>query len=224
MNSKSNGENGTPSRPKSRSYGRKKSRNVRGRRTSDRPPPDRRTFADAWDEVGYLYDKLLYWLYQRANRAKARPYARRLERLLPSADPGHDAIFGEECWSLVHEAKGDLPRAIESRENELRLIRRLYEVSLGKPYEESALKGYGYDDWSDRLDLLAILYHDSGALDKAITILQKSKKLCEAHGMEFDGEDLLQEYAEEKRNARQAAANAARPRSLAPSPRGGRGR
>ena len=103
----------------------------------DNPPPDRRKFADAWDEIGYLHDKLLYWLYQRADPGKARRYAQRLERGLPLAAPDHDAIFGEECWALVHETKGDLPRAIESRENEVRLIRRLYELSRGAPTKRS---------------------------------------------------------------------------------------
>jgi hypothetical protein len=50
------------------------------------PPPGRRKFAGAWDEIGYLYDKLLYWLYERQLAAKARPYAKRLERLLRQAD------------------------------------------------------------------------------------------------------------------------------------------
>ena len=177
----------------------------------DKPPPNRRKFAGEGDEINYLYDKLLYWLYRRADRRKARPYARRLERLLPRAFPGHDAIFGEECWSLVHETKGDLRRAIEHRENELRLIGRLYEISLDKPYEEAALKEYGYDDWSDRLDLLAVLYHDRGNLGKAITTLKKSKKLCEAHGTAFDGEDLLQEYVTEKRKSQQGAKHRVRP-------------
>jgi tetratricopeptide (TPR) repeat protein len=173
----------------------------------DKPPPDRRTFADEWDEIDYLHDKLLYWLYQRADPRKAHRYAQRLERLLLTAAPDHDAILGEECWSLVHETKGDLPRAIESRKNEIRLIRRLYELSRGAPHEEVALRRYGYDDLSDRLDLLAVLYHDSGDLDKAITTLQESKKLCQEHGMEFDGVDMLQDYMEEKRNSQQAAAS-----------------
>jgi hypothetical protein len=211
MNSKSNGRNGTPSRRKSRSYGRKRNPSGRGRPAEDSPPPSRRTFAGEGDEINYLYDKLLYWLYQRADPAKARPYARRLEQLLARWDRDHGAIFGEECWSLVHETNGDLSRAIEARKNEVRLIGRLYEISLGKPYEEFALKGYGYDDWSDRLDLLAILYHDNGDLDKAIATLQKSKKLCEAHGIAFDGEDLLGAYRDEKHNARQAARSAAHP-------------
>src|SRR4051812_20364850 len=97
-------------------------------------PADRRKFANEWDEIGYLYDKLLYWLYQREDSRKARPYAKRLERLLPKAAPENDAIFGEECWSLVHETNGNLRKAIEHRENEIRLIRRLHQLARKAPH------------------------------------------------------------------------------------------
>ena len=30
---------------------------------SSKPPPDRRTFRSDWDEIIYLYDKIIYWLY-----------------------------------------------------------------------------------------------------------------------------------------------------------------
>jgi hypothetical protein len=171
---------------------------------TSKPPPQRRKFANDWDEIQYLYDKLLYWLYQREVPAKARPFAERLERLLARADPDHEAIFGQECRSLVHETKGDLRRAIEHRENEVRLIRRLHEISRGTPGEQAALRGYGYDDLSDRLDLLAVLYHDSGSLDKALNTLRQSQRLCQSHGIPFDGEDLLAEYLAEKRDSQQA--------------------
>jgi tetratricopeptide (TPR) repeat protein len=164
-------------------------------------PSQRRKFANEWDEVGYLYDKLLYWLYQRENAGKARSYAKRLEELLPKADAHHEAIFGEECWSLVYETKGNLLKAIQHRENEIRLIRRLREISGNATHERLALKDYGYDDLSDRLDLLATLYHDSGQLDRAIHTLQESKRLCEEHAIAFDGEDMLREYLEEKRSS-----------------------
>lgn len=166
----------------------------------DKPLPDRRTFAGAWEEISYLRDKLLYWLYQRADTGKARRYAQRMERLLSRAAPDHDAVLGEECWALVYETKGDLGAAIQARENEVRQIRRLHELSHGASYEAIALKDYGYDDLSDRLDLLAGLYHDNGEFDKAITTLRESRKLCQEHGLEFNGEDMLQEYVEEKRN------------------------
>jgi hypothetical protein len=165
------------------------------------PIPARRKFANEWDEIDYLRDKLFYWLYERGDRGRSRPYAERLKRLLPKADPGHDAILGEECWSLIHEAEGNLPEAIQSRENVVRLIRRLHEIARGRPYEDFATQGYGHDGLSDQLDLLAMLYHDNGDLDKAISTLQESQRLCENHGLTFDGGDLLTEYLEEKRNA-----------------------
>ena len=162
-----------------------------------KPPPDRRRFATAWDEIGYLYDKLLYWLYKRGDPTRARRYARRLERLVSSADPRQEAIFGQECRSLVCEALGDHCKAIEYRENEIRLIRKLHSISGDARSHGSALKAYGWEDLSDRLDLLAILYHDSGALQKAIAALRESKQLCKSHGLKFDGGDILQEYLEE---------------------------
>jgi tetratricopeptide (TPR) repeat protein len=162
------------------------------------PPRDRRKFTGAWDEIEYGYQKLLYWLYQREDVRRARPYAKRLESLLPRVDPGHDAILGEGCWSLIYETKGDLSKAIEHRENEIRLIRRLHEISRRSPHKEFVLKDYGLEDLSDRLDLLATLYHDAGHLEKAISILRKSKAIGASHGFKFDGHDLLREYLEEK--------------------------
>jgi tetratricopeptide (TPR) repeat protein len=177
------------------------------------PPPDRRKFADAWDEVSYLYDKLLFWLYQRQDPRRARPYAERLAKLLPTVAPQHDAIFGEECWSLVFEATGDLANAIRHRENEIRLIRHLHAISQNAPHLRLATQGYGYGDLSDRLDLLAVLYHDSGNLEKAIRTLQESNQLCEKHGIPFDGKDILEEYLEESQStAAPFAARASRAR------------
>ncbi len=163
-----------------------------------KPPADRRKFTGVWDEIDYLYQKLLYWLYQREEAARARPYAKRLAQRLGKADPDHEAIFGEECWSLVYETRGDLRKAIEHRENEVRLIRRLHDISRDTPSEHLMLREYGYDDLSDRLDLLATLYHDSGELDKALTVLEESRQLCELKEIPFDGEDLLKEYSAEK--------------------------
>jgi tetratricopeptide (TPR) repeat protein len=167
-----------------------------------KPPPDRRKFADEWDEVGYLYDKLLYWLYERVDAEKTRPYAEKLEQLLSIVAPEPEGIFGEECWSLVHEAKGNLAKAIKHRENEVRLIRRLHDISRNAPHEKLILKQYGYDDLSDRLDLLAVLYHDSGDLDKALKTIKESKQLCAKHGIKFDAADILAEYLHEKRSSK----------------------
>lgn len=162
------------------------------------PPPDRRKFANAWDEIRHLYDKLLFWLYQREDAGKARPYAQRLKNLLLVEAPNGEVIFAEECWSLVYETMGDLTSAIKHREKEIRLIRRLHDIAGNLPNKNLARRDYEFEDLSDRLDLLATLYHDSGKLNKAITILQESKQLCDAHEIKFDGEVLLREYVAER--------------------------
>jgi hypothetical protein len=163
-----------------------------------KPPPDRRTFSDARDELEYLFHKLLYWLYEREAPRRARHFAERLERLLGQT-AAEESIFAEECRALVAEAKGNLREAIAHREKEVDLITRLHKLSLQTSHQDYVLNQYGYDDLSDRLDLLAILYHDSGDLDRAIRTLRGSQQLCLQHQIEFDGQDVLQEYLQEKK-------------------------
>jgi len=162
-------------------------------------PPVRRQFANAWDEINYLRDKVLFWLYQREKPEKALPFAKRLQQLLGRADAKQEAILGQECRSLAFETVGNLAKAIEHRQKEIDLIRRLQEISHGTPSEHYALKGYEPSDLSDRLDLLAVLYRDHGELEKAIATLRESRTLCEEHGIEFDGADLLSDYLIELR-------------------------
>lgn len=162
-------------------------------------PAVRRQFANAWDEINYLRDKVLFWLYQREQPEKALPFAKRLQQLLDRADAKQEAILGQECRSLAFEAIGDFAKAIEHRQQEINYIRKLQEISRGTPGEDYALKGYGSADLSDRLDLLAVLYRDNGELGKAITTLRESRMICEKHGIEFDGADLLEEYLKERR-------------------------
>jgi hypothetical protein len=145
----------------------------------------------------YLYHKLLYWLYERADTTRARAFAERLARLLSNQHSDGEAIFPEECWSLICEARGDLAGAIRHRRKEIQLIKRLQEISQTGPQREAIFRLYGYGDLSERLDLLAVLYHESGQCDRAIEVLQESKRLSEEHGIAFESEDLLLEYLQE---------------------------
>lgn len=162
-----------------------------------KPRIQRGRLAKDWREVDYLYHKLLYWLYERQSVQKARVYAERLERLLPMLDPHHEAILGEECWSLVYETKRDLPRAIAHRENEIRMMYRLHEISPQPINKSVLLEGRRYQDLRDRLDLLASLYHEKGELQRAIAILQESRQFCAEHDLKFDGSEMLEEYLAE---------------------------
>jgi hypothetical protein len=153
--------------------------------------------AELWDEIRALYDKILYWFYEQEDAAEARVHARRLEPLLKKVSPHHETILGEECWSLVHELKGNYREAIRYRENEIRLIERLHQLAAGKPNGHAILQRYDYADLCDRLELLAILYHHAGNLDKAVSVLQECERLCEKHKIAFDCQDLLEEYLSE---------------------------
>jgi tetratricopeptide (TPR) repeat protein len=162
-------------------------------------PPSRRKFYHEWDAIEYFYHKILYWFYQRRDRAQAMRFCDRLERILRRTPSAHEAILGEAAWCLLYEVKGNLPKAIHCRESEIKLIKRLWEISRGTPGEEFVFQQYDASDLSDRYDLLAILYHDAGDLDKAIQILRESEQLCKEHGIRFDGKDLMRDYLAEKK-------------------------
>jgi hypothetical protein len=176
-----------------------------------KPTASRRKFCDAWDEIEYLYHKILHWFYPLRDRRRALAFCMRLKVLLKKVASQHEAIFGEECWSLLYEVQGDLPKAIKYRESEIKLIKHLWEISRGTPGEDFIFKQYDASDLSDRMDLLAILYHDAGDLDKALSVVRESEQFCKAHGIRFDGKDLLRDYlAEKKQFARGVPARAAK--------------
>ena len=136
--------------------------------------------------------------YERANRPAALRYGERFFDLLTKNADGHDSIFGEECWSLLFELRKDLHEAVKHKEHEIELIQQLWEVSANTPGMTVVLRTYGIGDLADRLDLLAILYHDAGRLDTAILTLMRSKWLCESFKVAFESENLLQDYLYEK--------------------------
>jgi tetratricopeptide (TPR) repeat protein len=162
--------------------------------------PKRRSQSSDGDDIERLYHQLLRSYYERGDRVRALPIADRLEAALDNASIREPTIRSEECRSLIAEVRGDLARAIRHRRKEIDLIRRLHRVSLHGPGRDFVLRRYDHSDLSDRLDLLATLYHDSGDLDRAIATLQESRQLCEAHQLPFDGQDLLDDYLEKRRS------------------------
>jgi hypothetical protein len=161
----------------------------------------RKKVPNTWDGIETLYHRLLNSWYSKHDRTKALPIANRLEAALERVSTGRSSIKAAECRSLIAEVRGNLAEAIEQREKEIRLIRRLHNISLDTPGRDFVLRRYDLSDVSDRMDLLAMLYHDAGNLDKALQILRRSKRLCQSHGIPFDGADLLEEYTAEQKAA-----------------------
>jgi len=166
------------------------------------PPKTRRKFVSDWDELSYLYDKIIFWFYGRQRRAYVRHrFCRNFEQLLKKLCPEPSAIKGEECRALLCEVREEWERAAEHRENEIRLIKRLQQAAE-KETDESLknilLQGYDMSDLSDRMDLLSIAYRHAGEPDRAVKMLHESRRLCNENGLEFDGQDILDDILSEK--------------------------
>ncbi len=175
---------------------------------------DRQKPAEVADETESLYQELLHWFYEKANRERAQKVARRLEAALAARPDVADSIRGEEIRSLLAELRGDLTEAIRSRESEIRKIFELHSLARDTPGWDYVRRQYDYGDVSDRLDLLAALYADQGDLDRAIATLQESKQFSEAHQIPFDGQDLLDEFTDAQRTPVEGVQQSAVPRGV----------
>jgi tetratricopeptide (TPR) repeat protein len=167
------------------------------------PEPTRRKFDNDWDKVDYCYHKILYWFYPLRNRSKADRFCRSLEPVLKRVANKHEAIMGEECWSLLYEVRGDLEKAILYRRNEIRLIKKVQRI-------DPKMKNYGPVDLADRWILLAMLYNDSNKIREAIRALKEARRICARKRVRFGSMDLLSEYEAELGGP--ASRNRSRPR------------
>ena len=140
-----------------------------------------------------LYLELLNSYYEEGDRKRAGKVAVRLEAALEASTEYSLSIRGEEVRSIIAELHNDLPRAIQSREAEIRKILELRDKARDTPGWDYVSRRYDSSDVSDRLDLLAILYDKQGELDRAIAILVESKEYCLSHQISFDSQDLLDE-------------------------------
>jgi hypothetical protein len=158
---------------------------------SSKAPATKRKFRSAWEEIDYLYHKVLYWFYSRQDRRQASFFAERLRPLVVSVDPSCQAILGASCRALPGELAGDLWSAIQAREREIHLIRQLLQSDAPPAAQLPPA------ELSDRLDLLAILYWHAGNLVPAREVLQDSQNWCAEKGIPFDGQELLDELDQE---------------------------
>ena len=153
-------------------------------------------------EVHYLealYFNFLKSFYEDGDRKRARKIAPRLEAALAASPGDAAAIRGDEIRSLLAELREDYAEAARSREAEIRKIFELHCLTLRTPSWDTVARHYDFSDLSDRLDLLALLYDKLGELDRAIATLVESKNYCQSHKIPFDGQDILDELEEDKK-------------------------
>ena len=155
-------------------------------------------------DIEPLYLDFTRFLYEETDLEKAREVANKLQRELDSRPDLADSIRGHEIHSLLAELEGNLPEAIRWRESEIRKILELHSIAWGKPAWRYVLRQYDHSDVSDRLDLLAGLYAELGEFERALATLAESKDYCNSHDIAFDGQDLVDEFAQKMRLTRSA--------------------
>jgi len=122
-----------------------------------------------------------------------------LEPLLQRVAGKHESIKGEECWSLLYEAQGDLWKAIFHRKHEIRLIKKLRKL-------QPKVADYGPDELVDRLVLLGILYAELNEMRRAARQLREAAALSARKRIRFDSRDLLKAYEAEVRGPKRQGA------------------
>lgn len=139
-----------------------------------------------WREVEDVY---IATLEDRSEgrRAEAIRKALHLARLLEQHDPTHEALLGMSGRCLIAELDGDWPAALQHRLREVATVKRLLDESDAETLRVIRM---GPDDYSDRLDLLALNYLDLGRYDDALAALAESEAFCKEHGIPFDGKDI----------------------------------
>lgn len=153
------------------------------------PPPSRRRFRHVWDELDYVVEKVVYWLYERRNAKAAARYHRRLNALVREIGNNRVAIVGNLARGLLAEMEGDVPGAIRHRERQLKALERYFaKHAEPQPHDELVL----YLEFSYALyGRLGELYADSGKLDRGIQAVERYKRLCEHCHVRFRDKAVL---------------------------------
>ena len=110
-----------------------------------------------------LYLEFLKRFYQKGDRAAAKKLAVRLEAALAASPEDTAAIRGDEIRSLLAELRGDHEEAARCRETEIRRILELHSLVVNTKDWDYVSRRYDFNDVSDRLDILALLYESSEA-------------------------------------------------------------
>ena len=154
-----------------------------------KPPLTRRSFRHTWDEIAYVVDKTVYWLYRRKNPRRARIFEHRLGALLESVPRSDYPVVGALGWSILEELRGNTRAAIQHRKRLIRRVHGYVHRTGGRPRWELRIvlgSEYGYVMYGR----LAELYGQGGQYLKGKRVLEQSKAFCKKYRLRFECQDL----------------------------------
>lgn len=145
--------------------------------------------ADVSRELEALYFVAAKWFYERANRRRALPYARKLERLIENSAvidkrAMMESILGNEVFGLVAEIKRDWKSAVRFRRKKVLLVdalRKTARTNAAVPADVLAPPAYVSACWLD----LAIAYQMIDDRRKADAAVRNAQKSVRAGGFQF---------------------------------------
>ena len=144
-----------------------------------KPLPTRKKFASLADEAEYLYDKAGFWMYERHQYYRARPFVRRLNAIMASWDNDRNLIPHAEVMALIADFNGDLDAKIKHTKTKISLLNTLL---FGAPEVDA----YDWADLLDEMELLAIFLEESNQRAKALDMVDDCKVFARKHKLKFD--------------------------------------
>lgn len=140
--------------------------------------------------------------FVKSEQNKVYRFALHLQRLVEMLDPNCEVMYGLAARSLLAELDGDFDSAIRYRKMEIAGVKQILETSTPRALE---LMQMGPDDYSDRLDLLALNYLDAKEYQAALAVLDESEAYCKQHNIPFDGEAVRADVKKAMRKRKKVA-------------------
>ena len=140
--------------------------------------PNRRKFSAWWDEVDYLYFKAGHWIYEREMRGRARPFVKRLKRILAGRNVGSGPIMALEAQCLIADFQKDYKSEIHHKRQLVNVLRRLMRIHTDEP-------GYGPSGAVSEMEILATLLEEDGQRAKALNVVEECRSFAKQYGVKF---------------------------------------
>jgi hypothetical protein len=164
--------------------------------SDDNPPPIKTTFASREEEIGYLVENVVFWLWA-PNKQRAVEFAEQLAVLL--GEPNHMGAerFSEE-WAAVFDARGDAEQAIRFADVTIQKLRADLDEFGAANYKDTEWYREDAKDLLDALYLQSLRYLRIGRRQAAKERMNDASETSLRFGLQLDEDQLalIDELAE----------------------------